>query len=54
MYDRVLKYTILYRMHLHLVNAFLYLRGWSTSISFCMQSYTMLITFILPLCDKNG
>ena len=27
MYDRVLEYIIFYRMHLHLVNAFLHLRG---------------------------
>ena len=49
MYDRVLEYIIFYRMHLHLVNAFLHLRDWSTTILFCLKSYTMLITFILPL-----
>ena len=30
MYDRLLEYIIFYRMHLHLVNPFLHLRGWST------------------------
>ena len=49
MHDRVLEYIIFYRMHLHLVNAFLHLRGWPTTILFCMQTHTMLIIFILPL-----
>ena len=31
MYDRVLEYIIVYRMHMHLVNVFLHLRGWSTT-----------------------